>query len=1068
MPIISGAARQVHQRYWIQDTIGQGGMGVVYRAYDRLTGDVVALKQVNISGSQLNERQVDYRLALAQEFRTLASLRHPHIINVLDYGFSSDGERSDRRPFYTMELLHDARPLIQAGEDLLLAQKLDLLVQILHALAYLHRRGIIHRDLKPANVMVTNHHVRLLDFGLAKHRGYLNADQVVGTLAYVAPEVLQGNPVSEGSDLYAVGVMAYELIAGHHPFDVSNITALIQQLLTSPPDLGALQVDGGLAGIIGRLMLKNPQERYQQAHEVIEALSRYHQPSPTTPVVLRESFLQAAQFVGRETELQQLTDALHQITRHTTENQPVSGSAWLIGGESGVGKTRLIEELRIQGLVEGALVLHGQAVKDGELPYQLWRAPVRRLLLAVEVTLDEAAVLQEVVPDIGALLDITVPTIPPLEGRPRQQRLLLTIADLFHRAKEPVLLLLEDLQWASPDSLESLKQLNRVVADLPPVIIANYRDDEGRQVAGELTSMRHLKLERLRPEQIVQLTESMLGSSGQNPAVIDLLQRETEGNTLFIIEVLRVLAEEAGALDRIGIKTLPSHVFAGGIVEVIRRRLARVPEDAMYLLRLAAVAGREIDLKLMRYLLKTTTSLSSDSALEAVLDVVLNRWLTFCADATVLEVQEDRWRFSHDKLRETLLADIDGDQRASLHLRIAQALEALYPHEDSRALSLAEHWYAAGNSARTIPYALKVGEQAYALSNFGEGRLWVERALRLLDEQSQPDDNPTPVRMMALSLLGDLLTRTSDYAEAVEAYEQSTALAQRLGDVAQQAEAANGLAFVAFQRSDLAALKQYSTTALALAQQANDRKNSARAHNHLGSAAEMEGQYAAARAHYEQALTIFQAISDLRGVASTLNNLGTAADSERDFAAAQRYYEDGLRVCRDIGYRHGVSVLLNNLGILTERIGKAEAAWDYLSQSLALGHIIGSRRTSAHTLTNMAFVALALDRLPESRERLRDAIRIGRQIGDDALTPHLLAVIARLHLHTGNSAHSAQIAGLIAALPDLDLDFVEIRLKPLRADLQARLSAENYALLTTQGQAFNAEQILDDFFKASG
>src|SRR5579859_3076052 len=154
----------VSSRYEIVAEIGHGGMGVVYRTLDRLSGQMVALKKVNALYDQLEDTRdsVDFRIALAQEFKTLASLRHPNIISVLDYGF----DRS-RQPYFTMELLETAPTILRAAEKVTLAQKIQLVLQMLQALAYLHRRGIIHRDLKPDNVLVADGTVKVLDFGLA-------------------------------------------------------------------------------------------------------------------------------------------------------------------------------------------------------------------------------------------------------------------------------------------------------------------------------------------------------------------------------------------------------------------------------------------------------------------------------------------------------------------------------------------------------------------------------------------------------------------------------------------------------------------------------------------------------------------------------------------------------------------------------------------------------------------------------------------------------------------------------------------------------------------------------------
>lgn len=680
--------KTIHNRYELGERIGVGGMGTVYKAYDRLTNTTLALKQLSLLPVDFNfstsAASIDLRLALAQEFRTLASLRHPNIISVLDYGFDET-----MQSFFTMELLPEPITIVQACQHKNQTERLDLLVQFLQALIYLHRRGIVHRDLKPDNVLVAAGRVRVLDFGLALEQK-TQQEASGGTLLYMSPELLQGEKASIASDLYAFGLISYEIFAGHFPFAIHNPTQFITDTLESAPDISALDTDESTSAIIQRLLEKDPYERFSDARSVLSALADTH-----TSITLyeqpdiRESFLQAAPFTGREAEFSQLSQALHDALQQL-------GSFWLVGGESGVGKSRLIDELRTYSLVAGALVGRGQAVNSGGQAYQLWRESLRQLVLLAAPNELEASILKPLVPDIQDLLQNAIPDAPVLSVAATRSRLLATVVDLIRRLPYPMLFILEDLQWADQESLDLLDALTRHLQSLKLLIVGTYRDDEAKTLAKRFYAVNTLKLQRLDSAAIAALSHSMLGEMASNPQVLEMLKQETEGNVFFLIETVRALAEEAGNLEQIGNMTLPAHILTGGMKKLVQRRLSKVAAANYSMLQVMAVAGRHIDLALM-------TALIPDERR-------VNYWLTDCADAVVIEFHEMEWRFSHDKLREALLDDLSSEQRQAYHLQIAETIERLYQERYPDALFY--HWGMAGNRSKEAYYGRIAGTKA--------------------------------------------------------------------------------------------------------------------------------------------------------------------------------------------------------------------------------------------------------------------------------------------------------------------------------------------------------------------
>ncbi|RYZ37170.1 MAG: serine/threonine protein kinase [Myxococcaceae bacterium] len=305
--------------YRVLETLGSGGAGTVYRARDRRTNDEVALKLLS-TGPSLDDRAAR---RLVREFETLADLAHPNVVKVFDVddddeddgtfglnafaeeapsedlasfhgaGAGDDSDSDDlpvdprrdlaRKPSTSASTSTRAAPprMADLNRPERMGRLKDAMLQVCEALAYIHGHGLVHRDLKPSNIMVDDdRQVRLMDFGLAKFladdAGITADGKLVGTYRYMAPEQILGEPLDGRSDLYSLGVILYELISGRPPFDAKTPHELWRQVLeTEAPPLLALNLHGDpqLARVAHRLIRKEPDDRFQTAEEVYEALS---------------------------------------------------------------------------------------------------------------------------------------------------------------------------------------------------------------------------------------------------------------------------------------------------------------------------------------------------------------------------------------------------------------------------------------------------------------------------------------------------------------------------------------------------------------------------------------------------------------------------------------------------------------------------------------------------------------------------------------------------------------------------------------------------------------------------
>jgi tetratricopeptide (TPR) repeat protein len=823
-------------------------MGVVYVAHDLLTGQQVALKQVKLpagvgDASQINERL----LALAHEFQALSSLRHPNIISVLDYGFDQR-----RQPFYTMELLENPATLSYAAKQTDTHGRIRLMIEVLTALDYLHRHGVVHRDLKPANILVDVHGVvRLLDFGVSQFRSASGEEitQYGGTLDYMAPEVLANGSATAAADLYAVGVMLSKLESGNHPFGESNgdYTHFMLRLLHDAPNLSG--VPAPLVPVVSALLHKDPAQRPPSAQHVIDLLlNAYDLPLLPEREAVRESNLQASRFVGRTDEFKALRGALFGALEG-------NGSLWLIGGESGVGKSRLISELRAEALVEGALVVRAQAITNGD-PLTVWREAVRRLALGTpDLPDEEAEPLLHIAPDLPDLLGRAIRTNPkaPTAGFSQASA---AIAALVARQRQPLLLIVEDAQWAG-EALEPVGLLAQQVGGHRLLVVVTYRDDEAPTLPDQFPNATLLKLQRLDARAIAELSAAMLGENGRHPTVVSYLQRETEGNAFFMVEMVRALANLSGRLAHIGKDELPTGLIPGGVRAIVQNRLERVPAALRPALTYAALLGRQID----------------EAAMNHLAPDMLERLLLACAEAMVMEVSDGMWQFSHDKLREGVLSNIPEPQRPHVNRQVAEAIDAIYPEDRPRAAAQMQRWHLAGDlsqevaaAERAISYKLSIGVEIDQLTGLMDSLIERVEAAPL-DERQKTDD--------LLKLLMSYIHYhewLGEMEQRGQKLERAYALADRLGDPNLLAEVMCYMGDHVAWSANYALGLEYSQRAYELARTANNTywelgalNNISRMRYYLG---DVEGSMAGLRATIVRA----EEIGNMRGMAVLLNN----------------------------------------------------------------------------------------------------------------------------------------------------------------------------------------------------
>jgi tetratricopeptide (TPR) repeat protein len=981
----------VDDRYALLSYVGHGGMSVVFRARDRLKGDIVALKRMTAPqppqdgakrgtvpppvattgwedlldrdrsvardrSSAASAWESRLRLALAREFRTLATLRHPNIISVLDYGFATSGE-----PFFTMELVDHPRSLLEAAEGLPELQKVDLLVQVLRALSYLHRRGVIHRDLKPSNVLVDDR-VRVLDFGIAVHRGEQQTG-ASGTLTHIAPEVLRGEPLTEAADLYAVGVMAYEIFAGQHPFAGFVSDALYLSVLALDPDLGPVQARPAVKEVVRRLLSKDPGARYASADDTIDALLEAAAlDGPRHTRATRESFLQAASFVDRVDQQRALSGAVARLMAG-------QGGVWMIEGESGIGKTRLLDEVRTLALVQGAKVVRGQAGSDARGAFDLWREPLRHLLLSTVIDDAEAGTLAALVPDVEVLIGRPVAQLPANPQTARVQ-MLGAIGAVFERQRAPVLLILEDLHWAR-ESLDVLRELARQLPGWPVLIIGSFRSEEAPGLAHTIPGASHLRLGPLARDDIAMLTGSMLGSA--RAPVVEFLDRHTEGHVFFLVEAVRALAEDAGSLEQVGRLPLPERLMTRGIEAVLARRLEKIPEAARSVFAWSAVIGRVLDQRLLEDVF------GAAHVAEA---------LALGMETGVLEVSDNRFRFAHDKFREHTLETLDPGHRRDLHRDVAAAIERVHGGGKAWAAMLAYHHREAEQPDREAPFSALAGQVALEQGAYGEATRLLARVIALY-EMAPPADRAQELDILLHYGAVLVATQTWSTPELKRVYDRVIERAAELGAQERMIPALHGLAMFSLFRGDITTTHELAVRYAKLAEDTGDIIGTIQAALVLANVTTWLGRHAESKSHHERVIELYHPAQlpvhmsrygwNPRIVVMVSHTVSTCICGEPDRAV--QMYREAIETAEATGHPFSIAIALQ-IGAWVHHLRRDVP--ETLHHAEALARLAGEHGFPAFAALADAFGGWAMVHTGQAErgiERLRAAVAAEQRMG---------------------------------------------------------------------------------------
>jgi len=757
-------------RYRLDEEIGRGGMGIVFRAWDVELERPVAVK---VLSAQLEVGEARDRLF--REARAAAALSHPHVVAVHDVG------EHQHMPYFVMELVEG--PSLRDRKPESLDETINLATQICDALTHAHDNGLVHRDLKPANVLLEDRSgtpsIKLVDLGLAvRERGVRITRQggIAGTVTYMAPEQALGREVDGRTDLYALGVMLYEFTTGRLPFDGDNPLAVLSQHLHAPvvpPRTYRADLPEHLEAAILRLLAKDPDDRFATAAEVAAVLNQSPEAAPPASAGVSAALggLVRGRMVGRDTEI----EALRRSWSETTHGR---GGMVLVSGEPGSGKTRLARELIDYACITGGTVLSGGCYElEAATPYLPFVEALRTWVhQSTDDELraaagDSGAELARLAPELASRIG-PFPEGPTLSATDERLRLYDGVARcLFHLAEPSGLLLfIDDLQWTDQASLSLLHYLVRLVRRERLLILGCYRDtdlDRSHPLAEALDLWNRerravrVHLGRLGLDDTAAMLTVLLGDECISEAFCADIHRETEGNPFFIEEVVKTLVNEEQIVCECGEWKRrdegESVVLPQGVKAAIGRRLDHVSEPTTEVLRTAAILGKTFEYSE----LAAVSEKSEDQLLDALDEAVAAQLLETRSGESMI--------FTHDKIREVLYLELNPIRRRRLHTRVAEGLEVLRERGGRVAVAdLAHHFMEGGCLEKGFDYAMQAAAAATTLFAYSDSLRLYDRARDCAEALGRTDELPKIDAAM-----GDVFYRKGEPLNAAGAYERA-------------------------------------------------------------------------------------------------------------------------------------------------------------------------------------------------------------------------------------------------------------------------------------------------------
>ncbi|MBN2384299.1 diguanylate cyclase [bacterium] len=971
----------IDQKFKVNAEIGKGGMGVVYRVTDLMTDRQLALKTLpSIFRSQ------NFLQRFKNEFMTIAKLNHPHLIEVFDFGIDEQ-----QIPYFTMEYIEgwsfDLFPHIEN-----LKYFMPLVIQVADALDYIHSRGLVHRDIKPTNILVycepTSHRylVKLTDFGLATSPVGKPSDMPGGTVMYMAPEVLKNERIDFLSDLYSLGVVLYKVLTRSLPFQSSNSGGLIKQQicdrLIEPKELNP-DIPDEINWLIMKLLKHNPDERIQSAVEVreffLDMMTRIRE--ITSVPTLRKELYQS-QFIGRSNEFQQLKSAFEALLEHKS-------ASVLIAGETGIGKSRLLKEIKHYIQLKHRLVFQTQITQSPKQTYspltQLFEHLVHFISGRHKDMLDDYfPYLETMVPHLQPLVHAKQRTekhvFDPKSEKIRLQDGLLRFIEAVSQEFQPVVIF-DDIHNASADDLQFIELLISRFNRIDMLLILSYNSDLGLertalqaflQHLSNQQTIEHIKLERFSELETKDLIRSIVGEKIEDNLLYKAIFAKTEGNPLYVDEYLQLLVNRHALVWertqwQFSAKKTATIPGPKSIHDILLSKIESLDHVELKLLQYCATYGREFNVKLVQ----SAAECDRSTLTRLIGQLIQNRTIE-----PILS-KDDYYSFTHGTYQQIIYNDISINLRTKMHLHLAQQLDLLLQQNDAIAAGdIAFHYLNGLNYEKGMIYAFL--HARYLLETYANEKA-IEYLQEILDylNRSRSAQLKKTYLLEALSMLRDTYSILGRWQDALLTINKANRCVLCYQDKAIHFfYAAN----IYFQKGDYRTALRFITLARRTLPPTGVSPLPGRLILLQSLVLEYQGKTELAITQCHEAITIFTKLQDDNLLSKAYNALGKMYDSLGNPSQMIKWFSRSLKLRRKVGDRFGEAACLNNLALAFASMARFDVAVTFCKKSMSLNREIGYLDCLAKNLCNMANFYLNLGDTDKAQENQLQGLAIYQSV----------------------------------------------------------------------------------------